>query len=212
MFRKILFWCHLSAGVSVGIVVFVMSFTGLMLTYQKQMTEWVDRTYWPVAASAGAGSLPLQELVVRARHAFPGEPFTSIRFYSDPETPALVSTGGNAVYVNRYTGAIGTGRSESIRRFFRVMTDWHRWVGDETRSWGKSITGASNLVFLFIVLSGMYLWLPRKLNWQSLAAVTWFRPGLAGRARHFNWHNVFGFWMAVPLVFVVASATVISYP
>jgi uncharacterized iron-regulated membrane protein len=39
----------------------------------------------------------------------------------------------------------------------------------------------------------------------------WFRRGLPARARDFNWHNVIGFWSAVPLFIVVLSAVVISY-
>ncbi|HEX2270389.1 MAG TPA: PepSY-associated TM helix domain-containing protein, partial [Pyrinomonadaceae bacterium] len=35
--------------------------------------------------------------------------------------------------------------------------------------------------------------------------------GLPAKARDFNWHNVIGFWTAVPLFIVVLSATVISY-
>lgn len=35
---------------------------------------------------------------------------------------------------------------------------------------------------------------------------------MSAKARDFNWHHVFGFWLAIPLFFVVASAVVISYP
>lgn len=42
--------------------------------------------------------------------------------------------------------------------------------------------------------------------------VTWFRRRLPGKARDFNWHNVIGFWSAVPLFVVVISGVVISYP
>ena len=47
---------------------------------------------------------------------------------------------------------------------------------------------------------------------RSIKNVLWFRRGLAGKARDFNWHNVFGFWASVPLFVVVLSAVVISYP
>ena len=40
----------------------------------------------------------------------------------------------------------------------------------------------------------------------------WFRRGLQGKARDFNWHNVIGIWCAVPLAIVVAGAVPISYP
>jgi uncharacterized iron-regulated membrane protein len=213
MLRRILFWCHLIAGVSAGAVVLVMSVTGVALTYQKQVTEWADSAYWP-AAEAGVETprLPISDLVARASERFPGEAPVSIRFYSDPEAPALVSIGGESVYVHPSTGEATTGNSVAVRSFFRVMTDWHRWLADETRSWGRAITGASNLVFLVIVLSGACLWLPRNWSRASLRSVIWFRRGLAPKARDFNWHNVFGFWMAIPLILIVASGAVISYP
>ena len=67
-------------------------------------------------------------------------------------------------------------------------------------------------MFLFIVLSGMYLWLPRVWTWIQFKNVLWFRGGLAPKARDFNWHNVIGIWSAVPLAIVVAGAVPISYP
>ena len=36
-------------------------------------------------------------------------------------------------------------------------------------------------------------------------------PGLRGKARDFNWHNVIGFWCAPILVVLTASGMVISY-
>ena len=39
----------------------------------------------------------------------------------------------------------------------------------------------------------------------------WFRRGLRGRARDFNWHRVIGFWSAVPVAVIVASGATISY-
>jgi uncharacterized iron-regulated membrane protein len=39
-----------------------------------------------------------------------------------------------------------------------------------------------------------------------------FRRGLAGKARDFNWHNVIGVWSAIPLILIVASGVVMSYP
>ena len=210
-FRKLLFWLHLTTGAVTGVVVLMMSVTGVALTYQKQMNEWADRAYWPGEPGTGS-TLSVDELVSRVAEDYPDSSPTQIRFFSDTEAPAVVSISGGSVFVNRYTGETNNERAETIRQFFRVMTDWHRWIADDTRTWGPAITGASNFAFLFIVFSGMYLWLPRRWNLSSLRAVTWFKGGLSGKARDFNWHNVFGFWTAIPLVLVVASGVVISYP
>jgi uncharacterized iron-regulated membrane protein len=41
---------------------------------------------------------------------------------------------------------------------------WHRWLGSEgqSRSTARAITGASNLAFLGLAVSGLFLWLPRS--------------------------------------------------
>jgi uncharacterized iron-regulated membrane protein len=116
--------------------------------------------------------------------------------------------------VNPYTGEVLGEGAKGTRQFFRVVTDWHRWLGTEGtgRAVGRAITGACNLAFLFIVVSGLYLWFPRTWTWPQFKNILWFRRGLPGKARDFNWHNVIGFWSLVPLFIVVLSATVISYP
>jgi uncharacterized iron-regulated membrane protein len=82
----------------------------------------------------------------------------------------------------------------------------------EKRQLGRSLTGAANLAFLGLALSGMYLWLPRRWSKNNVRAVLWFRRHESGKARDFNWHNVIGIWSAVPLIAVILGATVISYP
>ena len=76
------------------------------------------------------------------------------------------------------------------------MIDWHRALGfsGDNRAIGRAITGAGNAAFLFLALSGLYLWWPRKWTARVLRKSIWFRRGLSSRARDFNWHNVIGFW------------------
>ena len=49
--RTIIFWTHLGTGVAVAIVVFLMSVTGVALTYQRQLTELANRDYRSDAAA-----------------------------------------------------------------------------------------------------------------------------------------------------------------
>ena len=67
------------------------------------------------------------------------------------------------------------------------------------------------LLFLFLVVSGVYLWWPKTWSPSLLRQVTWFRTGLKGRARNFNWHNVIGLWMSLPLAIIVFSGSAIGY-
>src|SRR4030095_3649354 len=101
-----------------------------------------------------------------------------------------------------------------VRAFFRAVTDWHRWLAasGENRAPGRAGPGAAHPAVLFLVLSGAYLWIPRTWAWRAIKQVIWFRGGLAGKARDFNWHNTIGVWSVVPLAIGVASGVVISYP
>jgi uncharacterized iron-regulated membrane protein len=221
MFRKALFWTHLVAGITAAIVIVIMSVTGVALTYQRQMQYWADTRHYRVPLGDTTGNLPqlsVDALVARAESALStAEPVrvTAITYRADPTLPVALAVGPATYYANPQTGALyGEPTGTAMRTFFSSMVNWHRWLamaGDE-RPVGRAITGAANLLFLFIVLSGLYLWWPRSLSWAKWRNVLWFRRGLPGKARDFNWHNALGFWSAIPLALVVYSGVVISYP
>ncbi len=212
-FRSVLFWLHLVTGVVAGVVILVMCVTGVALTYEKQMLEWSDRRSGSVPLPADARPLPPETLLASAVAAEAGAAPTGITLRADRRAPATVTFAGKTRLIDPYTGASLGEPSPQLRAFFRTMTNWHRWLALEgtSRATGKAITGAANLGFLFVVVSGMYLWLPRIWSRIQFKQVLWFRRGLPGKARDFNWHNVIGIWSAVPLVIVVAGAVPISY-
>ena len=210
--RKLIFWPHLIAGTIAGAVVLMMSVTGVLLMYEKQMVAWADEREYRFTPQGQR--LPMETLIHTALAA-KGVPPSTVTMRSDPSAPAIFGLGreGN-LYLNPYTGEVLGNGSPKVRGFFRSVTEWHRWFaaqGDK-RAAGKAVTGACNLAFLFLIVSGFYLWWPKRLTAQHLKPITWFRTGLSGKARDFNWHNVIGLWCAVPLFFVVLAATVISYP
>jgi uncharacterized iron-regulated membrane protein len=212
--RQIFFWLHLAAGVIGGLIVFIMSVTGVMLMYEKQMIAWADGRGKATPPPSGAARLPVEAILGKMRDEKQALPAT-IAIQAEPSEPVALAFGREGMqYVNAYTGESLGGGATRMREFFRTMTDWHRWLGatGEGRATARAITGACNLAFLFLVLSGLYLWLPRKWTWQHVKAVLLFRGGLSGKARDFNWHNVIGVWGFVPLFFVVLSGAVISYP
>jgi uncharacterized iron-regulated membrane protein len=213
--RKIIFWCHLLTGVTAGLIILSMSVTGVLLAYERQITAWADmRDYRTAPPSAGATHLPIETLLAGVREARPDITPTAITLRADPTAPAAIGlTGGRSIFVNPYTGEVLGEGSKKVRDFFRAITDWHRWLGAQgaSRATTRAITGACNLGFLFLVMSGFYMWWPRTWRWPQVRNVIWFKRGLAGRARDFNWHNVIGFWVVIPLFIVVLSAVVISY-
>ena len=202
--RTIIFWPHLIAGVSAGVVILLMSVTGVLLTYERQMIAWADSHFRSVPPSPEAPRLPLETLLGK----FAQEPDlvpTAITIGSTSDAPVVLTIPQRTIYADAYTGAVLGEGSQGVRRFMSGLRAWHRWlaVEGEARPVARAITGWSNFVFLFIVVSGFYLWFPRKWTWQHVKPVVLFNSKVRGRARNFNWHNVIGAWSAVVLFIVV---------
>src|SRR6187402_1567459 len=124
--RKLIFWIHLITGVVAGLVILIMSFTGVLLAYEKQIVSWADSSLLGEAPPSDAKRLPLQTLVDRAKETGGAAP-TTLTFYSGHRAVSAAA-GGATVYVDAYSGeAIGTG-STGVREFFRSVTSWHRYV------------------------------------------------------------------------------------
>lgn len=213
--RSILFWCHLPLGLSAGLLIVVMSVTGVLLTYQKQMQYWADAGAFRAAPAAGAERLPIGELVASLRQAEYDTAPTAITWRRDPAEPVAVAMGTRIVYVNPYSGAVhGEAQGQRMRAFFTSVTGWHRYLATDVanRATGRWFTGAANLMFLFVLLSGFYLWWPRHWTWTQFRNALWFRRGLPAKARDFNWHHALGFWSLAPLTVIVLGSAVISYP
>ncbi len=212
--RRVVFWMHLVAGTAAALVILLMSVTGVLLAYEKQIVRWADGYHAP-APSPGVTPLPIDEVVARAHAARPQSQPAAVTLRRDPAAPVEINFGRDgSLFLNAYTGEVLGSGSQQARAFFRSVMEWHRWVAmkDARRALGKQITGISNLLFLFIVISGFYLWWPRTWTWTQFRQVLWFRRGLSGKARDFNWHHVIGYWSLVPLVVIVWSGVVIGYP
>jgi uncharacterized iron-regulated membrane protein/flavodoxin len=215
LLHKILFWSHLLAGVIAGTVIFIMSATGVILMYEHQLVEYAERDVREVTPpDGGAQRKRLDELVAQARkHNSDAQP-TGVVLRKDLAASVAVGFGRNGVtYVNPYTGAV-LGSGSKLHDWFHEVIDWHRWLGmeGEGRATGRAITGACNLAFFWLAVTGVYLWWPRSWHCRGLKPSLLFNPRLRGKARDWNWHNVIGFWSSGVLVALTLTAVVMSYP
>lgn len=211
--RSIFFWIHLVVGITGGLVIGLMSVTGVMLAYERQTIAWIDGVP-KVAQQPDHERKPLEVLV--AESGAPLSSITGITLNRKPDVPVTLRLKDRSTkLLNPYTGAALESPPEGkARQFMTWLRGWHRWLGTKAgaaRDKARAVTGAFNLAFLFLVLSGLYLWWPRRWTRSALRNVTLFRGGLSSKARDFNWHNVIGFWSAIPLAIVVITGAFISY-
>jgi uncharacterized iron-regulated membrane protein len=96
---------------------------------------------------------------------------------------------------------------------FQKVEELHRWLllSGDGREVGEGIVGAATLLFLFLALTGPFLWLPRRWTATAVRRISTFGRGLRGRARDWNWHHVLGLWCVPVLLVLSASGVVMSY-
>lgn len=215
MFRKTVFWLHLGAGLASGIFVFIMSLTGVLLAFEKQIKNQAAASMWP-AHEANAQLLTLEQLQAMQKQLQPELRTSAVVLSSDKAEPVVFRAGrAGTLVLDSVSGQPVDVATPALDQFFRTVEDFHRWLNmsGESRATGRQLNDIANVVFLFLVLSGIYLWLPPLMKKAMLKARLWFRGEYPNsKSRDYHWHHIFGIWMAIPLAVVVYTGMVIAYP
>lgn len=210
--RSIIFWLHLIVGMSLGVFILLMSVTGVLLTYERQMIRMAQNA--AISAPADAEPLSYQGLA-DAAIAAGGAPGHVMTVPNGRDGAVNVSAGRrNSFLMNPYTGERLDEAGQGTRAFFRRVMYIHRWLAftGGRNAVGAQINGVSNLLFTLLCLTGLYLWLPKLWRWAFLKPrVTVLARHPNAKARHFNWHHALGLWFAIPLVFITLTGAVFSY-
>lgn len=211
LFRRVLFWSHLSAGALAGIFIFIMSATGVLLAYEHQIMDWAGRRNHVATLQA---PLDADRLAQIALQASPSGPRPSLVFEADPSAPVTVSRGREgSILLNPNDGSVIEDSAAGLRKFFSVVESWHRRAGGDNTSTRAKLIDYGNLLFVFIVLSGIYIWLPAVWRWRTIKGKIATQPKYPNaRVRDYNWHNAFSFWMLIPLFLISASGVMMSFP
>src|SRR5688572_3210882 len=212
--RPFIFWPHLVAAVFAGVLIVTMSVTGVLLTYERQLIAWSDSHLRSAPPTPDAPRLPVEAVLERFQREHPDVTPTAVTMGAAPDATVVLAVPERTLHLDAYTGQLLGEGATGVRRVMSSLRSWHRWlaVDGDGRPFARALTGWSNVLFLFIVVSGAYLWLPRTWSWRQVRNIAWFRGGLRGKARDFNWHNAIGLWSVIPLFIVVISAVPISFP
>ncbi len=199
---KFFFQTHLWTGLILGLLLTVISLSGCVLLFKSEIDRalWADCFY--VKVPAGAQRLPLDELVARVRANFPGDKVVRLNLLGDPQMSVQILTNKRLnVFVDPYRGDV-LGSRVKERTFIGQVEVLHRFflLGPNV---GRAIQGTCAAIFVYMILSGVYLWWPKSLKGlkQGLA-VNW---KLKGRAFNVSLHKVFGMYAA--LVLLVSAST-----
>ena len=194
--RKGVFWLHLGCGLVAGVVIFIMSATGVAIAFEQEILAWIDRDVARVAEPATAKSQALAELGRAVAVQHPDFKPTTVLVPRDRGAAYTYRMGRDrTLYVDPFTGAAAGPKSHAAHDLLHTLEEWHRWLGqkDGPTSAGRVVTGVCNLAFLGLCVTGLWLWIPRSWSRRALRPLVWFVGAYRGKARDFNWHNVLAF-------------------
>ena len=158
-FRKI----HLWLSVPTGIIITLVCFSGAMLVFEKEITEAIKPELYFVKEAKGE-PIPMQQLMEKVEETLPDSvSISGVTVFADSTRTyqvSLTKPRRASIYVNQYTGEV-TGRSERLP-FFNTMFHLHRWLMGSSSGVGKLLTGICTLVLVFILITGILMWLTNR--------------------------------------------------
>ncbi len=203
--RTLFLTLHRWLGLASGAIVAILCLSGTLLALQGPVESWVNRDVLHV--SPQGQKMALETLVPQVVEGAK-KPFTALVLMPG-ETDALQFMQGRQItYVNPYTGEVLGGFNPVVSGAFFWVFRLHRWLLLETPI-GRPITGAATVIFLFVLLSGLLIWWPKRMS--GLKRALTMRPKVNWKGRNYDLHVVLGFYSLIPLAIMGASALYWSY-
>ncbi|GGI79979.1 PepSY-associated TM helix domain-containing protein [Shewanella gelidii] len=212
--RKTLFWVHLIFGCGAALFIFLMSLTGVVLTYERQIINAAAQSDYPLPPEVNAQRLSLDELAIIALD-YPTKKAPKVVLTQGQNAPVMIKDGRKTIaHLNPFSGAEIAPPAAGVKSFFAKVRAFHRWLTLDGKfsQTGRWINGVANVMFILLIISGIYLWLPKRLNLRAFRkrlTLTTKHPSV--QSRNDQWHHVFGFYMAPILLVLAVTAIFFSF-
>ncbi|WP_336936361.1 sulfite reductase flavoprotein subunit alpha [Acinetobacter beijerinckii] len=209
MLKKVFFQIHWFLGITAGLILSLMGVTGAIYSYDQQILKWINQDSYVVQAATTPKLTPAQ-LYQHFNQQQPEIVINSVTIEASPTASSTVNIKkegarrGYNMMVNPYTAEVLP--EVKGREFFQFVQRLHRnlTVGE----FGAQITGASTLMLIFFVLSGIYLRFPKK---HTVKQWLFIKPKLKGRNFIWDLHAVVGTWVIVFYLLFACTGLYWSY-
>lgn len=199
--KKLIRQLHLYFGLASGVVVLIVSLTGCLYVYEEELRDWFYAPRLYVSEiPADVPPLGVEQLMRQVSEAYPGERIRQWRMYADEHRQHRVRfESGLWLSVDPYTG---THIGPYAQDWLHTVKEIHVSLGMGEP--GKWIIRINILVFLLLLLSGLYLWFPFRKNQRRQAfRIQWRHVGW--RRTNYDLHRVGGFYLLLPLLIITLT-------
>ncbi|OOG72170.1 PepSY domain-containing protein [Flavobacterium sp. A45] len=206
-FKKLIGQLHLWLGLSSGIIVFIIAITGCLYAFQEEIQNITEE--YRFVEKENKPFLPPSQLEQIARKELPGKALHAVKYNGGEKSAEAIffhyePTYYHIVYINPYTGKVlETANMEE--GFFRFILDGHfyLWLPPEI---GQPVVASFTLIFLTLLLSGLYLWYPRNKNATKQRFRFKWKKDTKWKRKNYDLHNITGFYvLLIALIFAITG-------
>lgn len=179
---------HLYLGLIAGLIVSVVGITGSILVFQDEIDQKMNPELFTVQANGTYKDYG--EILPLVKKLYPELGAESIMINKGSEHPTyrILKDGYKTeVFINPYTGEVLDSRPR-FGRFLGSVMDIHRSL--MIPGVGRYIVGAASLILLILSITGIRLWLPKKIKQIKSSLTVKFSSSFTQQNR--SWHNILG--------------------
>ena len=195
--KKRIYIIHKWLGLTLGGILFILALSGTVITFTHELLPKLYSSYFVVTPDGQ--TLPLKTLAQNARNYLgPDRMITNFYAAEDADEAPMVffkdpsKSFPSLLTINPYNGKI-IGEMPLIKNIFAVMLFVHaNLLLGKT---GKYLVGIMGILLVFFILSGIYVWWPKKEVINKLKKTL----RIADIALPQRFHHFFGLILAVPL-------------
>lgn len=169
--RKLFKLIHLYLALPAGLLISIICLTGAILVFEKEVTRLIRPSLYEVKPPSGAVRLQPSVLIPKVRSQISDTlHVASLQYSHDAEATVIITFSnlkGKTLSVDPYTAEVkGWIQPNS---FFPEVRKLHRWLLNAPAergkmSVGKMLVGLATSLFVFIILTGIVIWIPRSVK------------------------------------------------
>lgn len=210
-FKKAIGILHLWLGLGSGLIVFIVSLTGAVFTFQDEIRDAAQPWRLVAAPTATARPLPPSRLQAAVVASHPGATPSYTTYYGPGRSATVYFTdpagGSYLASLHPYTGRV-LHEQDLATDFFTIVQALHMYLLLPPAV-GEWVVGGAVAIFLVLVGTGLVLWWPkRRQERRQRLTIRW-----SARWRRLNYdlHQVLGFYIAAGACILALTGLFMSF-
>lgn len=217
--KKLLKKIHLYLALSSGIFLLLLSLSGAILVFGKEIQQVVSPDIWTVKSTEKTYSKHYQnnaiERVIESLQKLSSDQNTSLKSLNIQDNLNLAwvakMSNGEQWNINPHTGEV-IARFPLGDDFYSTILYFHRWLlFNETpsRDYARHFISIISTLFITQIIIGLWLWLsPAKRALRRLK----FKGHKKRAANYTQWHLIIGVYSSVFLILIAYSGIGFNWP